>query len=90
MDTSHKIYPWHVVAATPAEIAKLTTRHLKALHQEWRVVGLSVREWETPDKHTQMYIDACKILVEELARRPHVPNKAEGKALRRAAAKRGR
>ena len=88
MDTSKPIEPWHIVAATPAEIAKLTHRHVHILYDRWRFV--SWEEWETPTESEQMYEKATAILKAELARRPHVPNKKESKALRQAAAKAGR
>lgn len=95
MDTSKPIEPWHIVAATPAEIAKLTHRHVHILYDRWRNVGFraSYDDLEygfKPDEHELVYIKATAILKAELARRPHVPNKKESKALRQAAAKAGR
>ena len=85
MDTSKPIEPSDIVKATPAEIAKLTHRHVHALYDRWRLV--SWWDWQTPTAYEKDCVAAAAILKAELARRPHVPNKKEGKAIRRAAAK---
>jgi len=87
MDTSKPLNPWVIVEATPDDISKLTTRHIHALFTCWRTIGWCLRDWDEPDYGEQMYMKATAILKAELARRPHVPNKKESKALRQAAAK---
>lgn len=90
MDTSKPINPWDIVEASAGDIAKLTHRHIHALFKRWRTVGWTLRDWEEPEYGERMYMKATAILQAELARRPHVPNKKESKALRQAAAKAGR
>ena len=69
---------------TPEEMKKMNTRHLLSILRK---------------TYTWGYIDACwtpnfkccyrEQLKEELATREHIPNKQEGKALRRLRQKRG-
>lgn len=93
MDTSKPITYTCIVAATDAELATLSTRHAKALHRSLSS-GLaqecvaSARGWrDAPDPDIDKAVTRLKALLDT---RPHVPNKAEAKLARQAAAKRGK
>lgn len=73
---------------TSEEMKKLNTRHLLALLRETYTWGCSDECWDclTANKFKCCYRAKLK---EELATREHIPNKQEGKALRRLRQKRG-
>lgn len=94
MDTSKPIRIEDIVA-DPKGVASLTTRHLKVLYDRLRTTNETIYHYDY-DGEESMAADvrnihiAMRLLKDELDKRPHIPNKKEGKALRRAAAKRGR
>lgn len=95
MDTSKPLTPADIVAASPEDIASLTTRHIHSMFKRWRVteahIGYEHSIYDTdPTAGDKQLGKAVRILREELVKRPHVPNKKEAKELRRIAAKRGR
>ncbi len=97
MDTSKPITPEMIAAASPADIASLTTRHVKTLHERWRLDTQLCYDYihDTDDMakeppHVVALFTAVRKLKSELDTRPHVPNKLEAKRLRQEAAKRGR
>ena len=96
MDTSKPVTPEMIAAASPADIASLTTRHVKTLHDRWRLDTqlcydyIDSTELANEPPHVVALFTAVRKLKAELNTRPHVPNKQEAKAMRREAAKRGR
>ena len=73
---------------TPKEMKKMNTRHLLAILRKTYTWGCCDACWEcyTAKKFKCCYREQLK---EELATREHIPNKKEGKALRRLRQKRG-
>ena len=73
---------------TPEEMKKMNTRHLLAILRKTCTWGCCDACWEclTTKKFKCCYQQQLK---EELATREHIPNKQEGKALRRLRQKRG-
>lgn len=63
-----------IINANALDMRKINTRQLLMLLKRWRL-------------HSDTM---CTKIKAELANRPHIPNKLEGKRLRREAAKRGR
>lgn len=99
MDTSKPITIQQLMDASDADLATLTTRHLFSIYRGLQQAdaynghyGHDDYDWNN-DKHgpetqkTHSLMDRLKAILDT---RPHVPNKKEGKALRREAAKRGR
>ena len=92
MDTSKPIRPEDIIAASDADIAGMNTRHIHSLFKRWSVTDhvLSYRRsWgdTTITSDEDALHRAVVRLQAELLKRPHVPNKKEGKELRRKAAK---
>lgn len=73
---------------TPEEMKKMNTRHLLAILRKTYTWGCCDACWEclTTKKFKCCYQQQLK---EELATREHIPNRQEGKALRRLRQKRG-
>lgn len=100
MDTSKPITPSVIVAASPEDIASLTTRHVYTLFKRWMVTEAYTAYHDSiydgiysvvPLNEDEIQLGkAVEILRKELGNRPHVPNKREAKEQRRLAAKRGR
>ena len=96
MDTSHRINPIDVINATDEQLEKLTTPHALVLFRRYTrdmsYIWYDIERGRDSEDSQELkdYQTASVRLQKLLATRPHVPNKKDGKALRREAAKRKR
>jgi hypothetical protein len=96
MDTSHRINPSDIINATDDDLKYLTTAHALDLYRRFTrsisFIWCDIERGYASEDSQELkdYQAASARLQKLLATRPHVPNKKEGKALRREAAKRKR
>lgn len=68
--------------------SKLHTKQLLAMLHNYRVGYSNNEHYGTPDEKHAAVLKEMVALKAELAKRPHIPNKAEAKKIRQEAARR--